>query len=119
MSRISSTPSKKQLPNEYDNHTGYTRPIDRTGQGVAAEADEEDNHAAPARETVQQICTLMKKYQHLDCDSNFNFCYLVADDFMNSEYYEEGRQLDYERLKREWIDTDRYEKYNEEFRKGW
>ena len=48
---------------------------------------------------------MMKKYQHLDCDSNFNFCYLVADDFMNSEYYEEGRQLDYERLKK-YVDAN-------------
>lgn len=48
---------------------------------------------------------MMKKYQHLDSDSNFNFCYLVADDFMNSEYYEEGRQLDCERLKK-YVDAN-------------
>ncbi len=41
---------------------------------------------------------MMKKYQHLDCDSNFDFCYMIADQFLKSDYYKDNKHSAYEML---------------------
>lgn len=41
---------------------------------------------------------MMKKYQHLDCDSNYNFCYMIAEQFINSQYYKDNNHSAYEML---------------------
>lgn len=44
------------------------------------------------------LSKMIKKYQHLDCNSNYDFCYLIAEKFMNSEYYKVDNQSIYEML---------------------
>lgn len=41
---------------------------------------------------------MIREWQHLDCDSNFDFCYLVAGQFMDSEYYKNNKHSAYEML---------------------
>jgi len=56
---------------------------------------------------------LIEKYNHLECDSNYDFCYMIADKFINSEYYKDNNHSAYEMLCK-YI-TDNMEKIRESY----
>lgn len=41
---------------------------------------------------------LIKRYNHLECDDNYDFCYMIADQFIKSDYYKNTKHSAYEML---------------------
>ncbi|MBQ3865450.1 MAG: AAA family ATPase [Clostridia bacterium] len=93
------------FPGEQVNWSGFDALYKSSAGGavvvrVAAEANEEDDHAAPARETVQQICKLMKKYQHRVLTV---FCFPRACNKLKDLFNEYLCQTSFVELKEEFV----------------